>query len=139
MNEECKIKTDDEILEEETNRYNFRRFTPQEITAKNSPFERFKKKEYPFLFQKKKVVTETNQILLENIIQQVNDLSIGFKPIDSPRSPPYPRITPPPPLEIPMYTPQYLTIDTIPTLVLDEQNTLFDLSANEILMLDGSK
>ena len=39
MNNECKIKDDDEILEEEMNRYNFRRFTPEEIQKKYSPFE----------------------------------------------------------------------------------------------------
>ena len=52
---ECQIKDDNEILEEENNRYNFRRFTPEEIQKKHSPFERVsKKKDIPFLFQKKK-------------------------------------------------------------------------------------
>ena len=53
MNQECQIKDDNEISDEEKNRFNFRRFTPEDLEKKNSPFERIKKKEYPFLFQKK--------------------------------------------------------------------------------------
>ena len=100
MNKECKIKDDDEILEEEKQRYNFRRFTPEELNKKNSPFERFKKKEYPFLFQKKKVVSKdsTTSISLNEIIEKVKDLSLNTPPFtslnaaipSSPHTPPYP-------------------------------------------------
>ena len=31
MNGQCQIKDDDEIMEEEKNRYNFRRFTEEEM------------------------------------------------------------------------------------------------------------
>jgi len=91
MNNECQIKDDDEILEEEKNRFNFRRFTQEEIIKKNNPFERFKKKEttFPFLFQKKKNTKEEIKISLDDIINQVRDLS--FNSITySPHTPPYP-------------------------------------------------
>ena len=79
---ECKIKDDDEIVEEEKQRYNFRRFTQEELNKKNSPFERFKKKEYPFLFQKKKVVSkESTSISLNEIIEKVKDLSFNSPPL----------------------------------------------------------
>lgn len=42
MNKECQIKDDDEIELEEKNRFNFRRYTPDEIQKKHSPFERTK-------------------------------------------------------------------------------------------------
>ena len=96
MNKECQIKDDDEILEEEKQRYNFRRFTQEELNKKNSPFERFKKKEYPFLFQKKKVVSkESTSISLNEIIEKVKDLSfntppISFIDVDISHTPPYP-------------------------------------------------
>jgi hypothetical protein len=93
MNNECKIKDDDEIIEEEKQRYNFRRFTPEEINIKNSPFERLKKKEYPFLFQKKKILPkELNSLLsisLNDIIEKVKDLSFNSI-LYSPKTPVYP-------------------------------------------------
>lgn len=93
MNNECQIKDDDEILEDELNRFNFRRFTQEEIIKKNNPFERFKKKEstFPFLFQKKKIlnVKEDIKISLDDIINQVRDLSFNSI-LYSPRTPAYP-------------------------------------------------
>jgi hypothetical protein len=96
MNNECKIKDDDEIIEEELNRFNFRRFTQEEIIKKNNPFERFKKKEnicstFPFLFQKKKNTKEEIKISLDDIINQVKDLSFNSV-LYSPRTPSYPPI-----------------------------------------------
>jgi hypothetical protein len=93
MNGQCQIKDDDEIMEEEKNRYNFRRFTEEEIKNKYSPFERVKKKESPFLFQKKKLFQkDESKISLEDIISKfenvtTNDLS-GNK--YSSMTPPYP-------------------------------------------------
>ena len=70
---ECQIKDDNEILEEENNRYNFRRFTPEEIQKKHSPFERVsKKKDIPFLFQKKKYSPKLDsKISLEDIMNKI--------------------------------------------------------------------
>jgi hypothetical protein len=77
MNKECKIMDDNEILEEEKNRFNFRRFKPEELEKKYSPFERTKK-EFPFLFQKKREVPKgEHKISLEDIISQVKDLSFS--------------------------------------------------------------
>ena len=94
MNTECKIKDDDEILEEEKNRFNFRRFTQDEIIKKNngSPFERTNKKDvtFPFLFQKKKPVLKNEKISLDEILEKVKDLSLNSPFLHSPRTPPYP-------------------------------------------------
>jgi hypothetical protein len=77
MNKECQIKDDDEILEEENNRFNFRRFKPDELEKKFSPFERTKK-EFPFLFQKKREVPKEEQkISLDEIIMKVNNLQMS--------------------------------------------------------------
>jgi len=78
MNNECQIKDDDEILEEENNRFNFRRFTSEEIEKKHSPFERIKKKEFPFLFQKKREsYREDTKISLDEIITRISDISLN--------------------------------------------------------------
>ena len=126
MNNECKIKDDDEILEEELNRFNFRRFTQEEIVQKNNPFERFKKKDYtcstfPFLFQKKKINKEEIKISLDDIINQVKDLS--FNSITySPRTPPYP---PSPLSDYIDSSENYIVQSFIP-------NPIYDLSGNII-------
>ena len=108
MNNICQIKDDDEILEEEKNRYNFRRFTPEEIQKKHSPFERTsKKRELPFLFQKKKYSPKLEgKVSLEDIIFKIEDLNINDLSgnIDFiPKTPPYPPysrpITPIPQIE----------------------------------------
>jgi len=78
MNNECQIKDDDEILKEENNRFNFRRFTSEEIEKKHSPFERIKKKEFPFLFQKKREpYKEDTKISLDDIITRISDISLN--------------------------------------------------------------
>ena len=101
MDKECQIKDDEEILEEENNRFNFRRFKPEELEKKYSPFERTKK-EFPFLFQKKREEQKENhKISLEEIITKVRDLSVNSPELkaihenilvsNSPsRTPPYP-------------------------------------------------
>jgi len=77
-NRECQIKDDDEILQEEKNRFNFRRFTSEEIEKKHSPFEHVKKREYPFLFQKKReVYKEDTKISLDDIITRMSDISLN--------------------------------------------------------------
>ena len=90
MNSECKIKDDDEILEEEKNRFNFRRFTPEEIQKKYSPFERIsKKKEISFLFQKKKYSPKLEgKVSLEDIIHKMDSLDISGNCF-SPHTPSY--------------------------------------------------
>ena len=78
MNNECQIKDDDEILEEENNRFNFRRFTAEEIEKKYSPFDRVKKKGFPFLFQKKReLYKEDTKISLDEIITRISDISLN--------------------------------------------------------------
>jgi hypothetical protein len=78
MNQECQIKDDDEIIEEEANRFNFRRFKPEELEKKYSPFERIHKKEFPFLFQKKRSGSrDDTKISLEDIITKVADISMN--------------------------------------------------------------
>ena len=92
MNNECRIKDEDEIMEEEKNRFNFRRFKPEELDKKYSPFER-NKKEFPFLFQKNKretVQKEDHKISLEEIISKVKDLSFNSPTLYSPHTPQYP-------------------------------------------------
>lgn len=97
MNNECQIKDDDEIIEEEKSRFNFRRFKPEELEKKYSPFERTKK-EFPFLFQKKRESPkEEHKISLEDIITKVKDLSVNSPELQalqnkiaySPHTPPY--------------------------------------------------
>ena len=76
MNQECKIKDDNEILEDEKNRFNFRRFKPEELEKKYSPFDRTQKKDFPFLFQKKRSMSKDDEkISLEDIMNKVKDLS----------------------------------------------------------------
>lgn len=77
MNKECQIKDDDEIELEEKNRFNFRRYTPDEIQKKHSPFERTKKREAPFLFQKKKPICKEDQkTSLEDILTKMESLTV---------------------------------------------------------------
>jgi hypothetical protein len=93
MNGECKIKDDDEIVQEELNRYNFRRFTPEEIQKKYSPFERIsKKKELNFLFQKKKYSPKMEgKMSLEDIMSKMEHLDLsGNTIINEAHTPPYP-------------------------------------------------
>ena len=128
MNKECQIKDDDEILEEEKQRYNFRRFTQEEIIKKNNPFERFKKKEptFPFLFQKKKVINqnvrEDMRISLDDIINQVKDLSFNSI-FYSPKTPSY--------FPIPIYdiSGNYTDSSIIPSFT---PNPVYDLDGNII-------
>ena len=98
MNSECKILDDEEIEMEEQNKLNFRRFKPEDLEKKYTPFERSQKKEFPFLFQKKRVnEREDQKISLEDIINKVKDLSLNVietshytSPSMTPPYPPYP-------------------------------------------------
>jgi hypothetical protein len=94
---ECQIKDDNEILEEENNRYNFRRFTPEEIQKKHSPFERVsKKKDIPFLFQKKKYSPKLDsKISLEDIMNKIEKLDLSGNTLVS-NTPPYSPFSRPP-------------------------------------------
>ncbi len=98
MNNECQIKDDDEIIEEEDNRYNFRRFTPEEIQKKYSPFERInKKKEISFLLQKKKYSPKIEgKVSLEDIMNKMEYLDLSGNYIShTPSYSPFSRSTSP--------------------------------------------
>ena len=98
MNSECKILDDEEIEMEEQNKLNFRRFKPEDLEKKYTPFERSQKKDFPFLFQKKRMnEREDQKISLEDIINKVKDLSLNVietrhdtSPSMTPPYPPYP-------------------------------------------------
>lgn len=83
---ECQIKDDDEIIEEENKRLNFRRFTSEEIEKKHTPFERVKKNVFPFIFQKKRdTFREDTKISLDDIITKISDISLNsLNPILAP-------------------------------------------------------
>ena len=107
MNSECKILDDEEIEMEEQNKLNFRRFKPEDLEKKYTPFERSQKKEFPFLFQKKRVnEREDQKISLEDIINKLKDLSLNV--IETSH---YPSMTPP-------YPPYPNDDEPIPTLTL---------------------
>jgi hypothetical protein len=56
MESKCEILNDNEIEELEKNmkQLNFRRFDAAELEKRFSPFDKTQRKEFPFLFQKKK-------------------------------------------------------------------------------------
>lgn len=88
MSNDCKILTSEEEDLLVNNTYNFRRWTPEELQQKHSPFERTQKKEFPFLFQKKRVVERKDvKTSLEDICAELKDISIT--PYES-HTPPYP-------------------------------------------------
>ena len=75
---DCKILDDDEIENVEKNKYNFRSWTVEDLEKRNFPFERFQKKEFPFLFKKKgQYQKEESKISLNEIIIKVRDLSMN--------------------------------------------------------------
>ena len=137
-NQECKILDDNEIEAAEKEQFNFRRWKPEELEKKNSPFEKHSRREFPYLFQKKNIVPkEETKISLEEILTQVKELSLGPNTprflCKTPPEPPSVPIDDPPHFDLSMIQPiPYLKIDTIP--VLDT----IDLSNNEVLMKDGS-
>ena len=129
MSEECRI------VDEET--YNFRRFRPDELEKKYSPFERVQKKDFPFLFQKKHIPKESTKTSLDDIMNKMKDLSFyspTFRPISenpfpgllplTPISPLFLCKTPPPPEEIP-----FLDLNFYLNL---------DLSGNNEVIKDGN-
>ena len=132
MSEECKIVDEDAPL-------SFRRFRPDELEKKYSPFERVQKKDFPFLFQKKQVMKESKQSL-DDIIGKFKDLSFNtVSPIFNSNENPFPGLLPLTPLGC---TPTFRNRtpeppDEIPYLDLNFYLTL-DLSANEVEMKDGT-
>ena len=138
--QECKIKDEDEIREEETNRFNFRRFKPEDLEKKYSPFERNYKKEFPFLFQKKRTSSrDDTKISLEDIITKVGDVS--FSNVDVLLEPKqfiynggiYEPTTPP-------FTPfpERLEGSPMPTLQINEVK-IEDLKLDTSTKIDGEK
>ena len=91
MSSDCKILTAEEEDQVVSNSYNFRRWTPEELQQKHSPFERTQKKEFPFLFQKKRVVERKDvKTSLEDICAELKDTSITLYESHTPPYPPSP-------------------------------------------------
>lgn len=94
MSQKCEILDDDEIEKQDKTPFNFRRFEVEELERRSSPFEKTQKKEFPFLFQKKKPrVIEEKKISLDELMMKVNNLNIDeHKIIEEHESltPPYP-------------------------------------------------
>ena len=77
MSQKCEILDDDEIEKQEKIPFNFRRFDVEELERRSSPFEKTKKKEFPFLFQKKKPrILEEKKISLDELMMKVNNLNL---------------------------------------------------------------
>jgi hypothetical protein len=75
----CKILDDDEIEESKNTLTNFRRFEVEELQRKFSPFEKTtqQKKEFPFLFQKKKMrVYEEKKISIDELMGKIESLKV---------------------------------------------------------------
>ena len=136
MNQECKIVDEEEMS-------NFRRFKPEDLEKKYSPFERVQKKEFPFLFQKKQIPKESTKTCLEDIIAKFKDLSCNlvsplFKPIENP----FPGLLPLTPLSMRGCTPNFRNLtplppEEIPFLDLNFYLNL-DLSGNNEVIKDGN-
>ena len=75
----CKILDDDEIEDSKNTLTNFRRFDVEELQRKFSPFEKttHQKKEFPFLFQKKKIkIYEDKKISIDELMEKIDLLKI---------------------------------------------------------------
>lgn len=75
----CKILDDDEIEDTKNTLTNFRRFEVEELQRKFSPFEKttHQKKEFPFLFQKKKPIKyEDKKISIEELMGKIESLKV---------------------------------------------------------------
>ena len=121
MDEECKIVDEEEMC-------NFRRFKPEDLEKKYSPFERVQKNEFPFLFQKKQIPKESTKTSLEYIINKMKDLSCNspqFKPI-SPLDTPFPYLLPLTPISDTL-TPQYRCLTPSYPESIDDNLTDFNL------------
>lgn len=72
----CKILDDEEIDNKE--KQQFRVWNVESAEKRAFPFDRYHKKEFPFLFKKKNVIKEDNsKISLDEIITKVKDLSMN--------------------------------------------------------------
>jgi hypothetical protein len=75
----CKILDDNEIEESKNTLTNFRRFEVEELQRKFSPFEKttHQKKEFPFLFQKKKMKDyEDKKISIDELMMKIESLKV---------------------------------------------------------------
>ena len=75
----CKILDDDEIEDSKNRITNFRRFEVEELQRKFSPFEKTsnQKKEFPFLFQKKKAkIYEDKKISIDELMGKIENLKV---------------------------------------------------------------
>jgi hypothetical protein len=74
--DKCEILDDDEMGNKV---FNFRRFEVEELQRKFSPFEKTKhqKKEFPFLFQKKKTkIFEDKKISIDELMGKIDNLKV---------------------------------------------------------------
>lgn len=75
----CKILDDNEIEDSKNTLTNFRRFEVEELQRKFSPFEKttHQKKEFPFLFQKKKTkIFEDKKISIDELMKKIETLKV---------------------------------------------------------------
>ena len=75
----CKILDDHEIEDSKNRITNFRRFEVEELQRKFSPFEKTsnQKKEFPFLFQKKKTkIYEDKKISIDELMGKIESLKV---------------------------------------------------------------
>ena len=74
----CKILNDEEIETVEKEKQQFRKWNIDTSEKRSFPFDRYQKKEFPFLFKKKASMKEENtRISLDEIITRVKDLSMN--------------------------------------------------------------
>ena len=79
----CKILDDEEIQNAEEKQKNFRKWSIDDVDKRPFPFDRYQKKEFPFLFKKKTYYREDNKISLDEIITKVKDLSMNSPILNS--------------------------------------------------------
>jgi len=74
----CKILDDHEIEDSKNRVTNFRRFEVEELQRKFSPFEKSnQKKEFPFLFQKKKTkIYEDKKISIDELMGKIETIKL---------------------------------------------------------------
>ena len=123
MNSDCKILTLEEEELVDANRYNFRRWSSEELQRKQSPFERGTKREFPFLFQKKRAPERKDtKTSLEDICTQLNNVKIHTYELNTevylPSTPPYPPYS----------------ASTTPLLMVNEVEPTVDISNNLLLL-----
>ena len=86
MSNKCEILNDDEIEKYENNStlFNFRRFDAAELERRSSPFDKTQKKEFPFLFQKRKPRhIEERKISLDELTHKLDAINVENNNIEN--------------------------------------------------------